>query len=65
MEQKAESIKESANTFQREATNVRRKMCWQKWRWYIIGVLILLVIIFIIVWIACGASFQKCRKDKK
>ena len=64
MEAKAENIKDSAATFRREATNVRRRMCLQKWKWYFIGIAIAVVVIFIIVWVACGASFQKCRKSK-
>ena len=65
MEAKAENIKDSAATFRREATNVRRRMCLQKWKWYFIGIAIAVVVIFIIVWVACGASFQKCRKSKE
>ncbi|OHT00496.1 Synaptobrevin family protein [Tritrichomonas foetus] len=62
MEQKAENIKDSAQTFHREATNVRRKMCLQKWRWYFLGAGIVLVVIFIIVVIACGGfTFKKCK----
>lgn len=62
MEQKAENIKDSAQTFHREATNVRRKMCFQKWRWYFLGAAIVLVVIFIIIVIACGGfTFSKCK----
>lgn len=62
MEQKAENIKDSAQTFHREATNVRRKMCLQKWRWYILGAVVVIVVIFIIVVIACGGfTFKRCR----
>ena len=64
MEEKAENIKESAATFKRTSAQVRRQMCLQRWKWYFIGVAIALVVIFIIVWIACGASFQKCKKGK-
>ncbi|KAK8878499.1 hypothetical protein M9Y10_005274 [Tritrichomonas musculus] len=62
MEQKAENIKDSAQTFHREATNVRRKMCLQKWRWYILGGVIVIVVIFIIIVIACGGfTFKRCK----
>jgi len=60
MASKAENIRDSASTFRREATNVRRRMCFQKWRWYILGIGILVVVIFVVVWAACGASFEKC-----
>jgi vesicle-associated membrane protein 7 len=57
---KADNIRESAATFKREAEKVKCQQCVAKWKWYILGTVILLVVIFIIVWIACGASFEKC-----
>lgn len=60
MEKKAEDISQSADVFKREATNVRRKMCFQHYMWWIIGFVVLAVVIFIIVWICCGAKFQDC-----
>jgi vesicle-associated membrane protein 7 len=55
---KADTLKESAQTFHREATAIKRQMCCQKWRWYIIGITIAVVIIFAIVWMACGLKFS-------
>lgn len=49
MEAKAENIKDSAATFHRQATNVRRQMCMQRAKWYIIGIVVVLVVIAIIV----------------
>jgi vesicle-associated membrane protein 7 len=63
MSQKADKIKDSATAFHREAKNVSRMMCWQKWRWYVIGGVIIAVVIFIILLIACGGfAFKKCKK---
>jgi vesicle-associated membrane protein 7 len=57
---KADTLKESAQTFHREATAIKRQMCCQKWRWYIIGITIAVVIIFAIVWMSCGLTFSGC-----
>lgn len=66
METKAENIRDSAHTFQREANKVKRKFCIQRARWYVLGAILLLLLIFIIVLIACGGfSFKKCKKSKK
>ena len=48
MEEKANSIKNHAEVFHRAATNVKRKMCWEKYRWYILGTIIVLVIIAVV-----------------
>lgn len=65
MEQKAENIKDSAQTFHREATNVRRKMCFQKWRWYILGAAIVIIVILVIILVACkGFIGGKCGGKK-
>jgi hypothetical protein len=60
MSDKAENIRESASTFQREAEKIRCQQCVAKWKWYILGTGLVLAVIFIIVWVCCGASFQKC-----
>lgn len=50
MEQKAENIKESASQFQREAKGIRRAMCIQRYKWWVlIGVAIAVILIIIIV----------------
>jgi vesicle-associated membrane protein 7 len=65
MEGKAEDIRASAQTFRREAEKVKCQMCIQKWRWIVLGIIIGLVVIFIIVWVCCGAKFEKCPKKDK
>jgi vesicle-associated membrane protein 7 len=57
---KADTLKESAQMFHREATEIKRQMCCQKWRWYFIGMAIAAFIIFAIVWMACGLGFSHC-----
>ncbi|OHT14258.1 Vesicle-associated membrane protein 724 [Tritrichomonas foetus] len=49
MESKAENIKNSAATFEREATSIRKQMCRQKWRWYLLGGGIILIVLIIII----------------
>ncbi|KAH0794416.1 Synaptobrevin family protein [Histomonas meleagridis] len=53
MEKKAENIQNSSSTFHREATNVRKKMCFQKWKWYLLIFIIIVVVILVIILIAC------------
>jgi hypothetical protein len=61
MSEKAENIRESAQSFRREAEKVRCQQCLAKWKWYFLGTGITLLVIFIIVWVCCGASFEKCK----
>lgn len=66
MNQKSESIRDSAQAFHRDATKLARQMCLQKYRWYIMGGAIAVVVIIVIVIIACGGlTFKKCKKSKK
>lgn len=61
MSAKAENIKKSAQAFHREASNVKSMMCWQKWKFYIIGIIIGIVLIVIIIMLICGGpTFSKC-----
>jgi vesicle-associated membrane protein 7 len=60
MSSKAESLRDSAQTFHREATHLKRQMCIEKWKWHFIGVAVAVVVLFAIVWIICGVDFGKC-----
>jgi vesicle-associated membrane protein 7 len=60
MENKAEDIRNSAQSFRREATSLKWQQCLNKWKWYFIGILIVLVVIVVIVWVICGIKFEKC-----
>jgi hypothetical protein len=56
MEQKSENIKGSAAAFQRDASNLKRAMCWQKYKWYILIGIVVIVVILIIIIIAVSVS---------
>jgi hypothetical protein len=60
MSEKAENLKDSAQTYHREATKLKEQLCWAKWRWRILAAIVLLVVIFAIVWFACGLQFESC-----
>lgn len=66
MDKKAENIKKFAGAFKDNAGEIRRKLSWQKWRFYVYVAIILIVFIFLIIVIACGGfTFKKCKKEKK
>ena len=59
---KAYDIEAGATEFRRTANVVRRRMCWEKYKYYLLVVVVLIVLIFIIVAIACdGITFPSCR----
>jgi tetrahydromethanopterin S-methyltransferase subunit F len=49
MEKKAEDIRASAQLFNREATDLRKAMCIQRYKWYVIGAVVVLVVIAVII----------------
>jgi hypothetical protein len=63
MEEKAELMRRSAETFRTEAKALRCQQCLSKWRWYLLAIVILMVVIVIILLVACGGKFQKCGGD--
>ena len=63
MSQKADVLANNAKDYERSATRVKRKMCWEKYRWYLIGAIIVVIVIIIIVLIACG-GFSCGSKDE-
>ena len=60
MENKANKLNDDAHQFHHAATSLKHKMCFERYRWYIIGAAIIIVVIFIIVWACCGIDFSKC-----
>lgn len=62
MEEKANTILESTTTFKRESKKVRKRMCFQRYMWYFIGIAIGAVFILVILFIACNPNFSKCKK---
>lgn len=64
MSQKADIMAANAKEYERSATKVKRKMCWEKYRWYFIGAALLIIFIFILVLIICGGfTFHKCKSS--
>jgi vesicle-associated membrane protein 7 len=49
MQEKSESIKQSAHAFEREATDIRKSMCIQRYKWYVIGGTVALVVLVVII----------------
>ena len=64
MSQKADVLANNAKDYERNATKVKRKMCWEKYRWYLLGVIIAIIVILVIVLIACG-GFSCGGSDSK
>jgi tetrahydromethanopterin S-methyltransferase subunit F len=60
METKAEDIRASAQTFKREAKELKCQQLCARIRWWILGIVIVLVVIVVILLVACGVKFQKC-----
>jgi hypothetical protein len=56
----ADEISHSATEWRREVNHYRCHACISKWKWYILGISIIIVIIFLIVWTACGVHFEHC-----
>jgi vesicle-associated membrane protein 7 len=48
-EQKAEDISNNTEIFKMEAKDLRKKMCWDRYRWWILGILIGFVLLDIII----------------
>ena len=63
MEKKAEDISQSSQAFRREATQVRWRLCFQKYMWYFLGIGIALFLILVILLIACKPDFSKCKSS--
>lgn len=63
LDQKSDSIVDQSNLYAVQATNFRKQMCIRKYKWHVLSiVLILIIIFFMIVWICGGIRFQYCAK---
>jgi len=60
MDVKANDLRDSAVTFHRNATEIKRQMCLERYKWYFLGIAVGAVVIFVLVWNICGMSFSKC-----
>lgn len=60
---KTEVLEQHAFKFHRGARTLKRQMCMKNVKWIIAICLILAIIIYVILWIACGgADLPKCHK---
>ena len=57
---KTEALSNEAFNFKKGATQLKSAMWWKKMKTYAIIAFSLALVIFIIVWIACGIDFAKC-----
>lgn len=57
---KTENLQNEAFKFQRGAKQLKDELWWRKVKLYGIILLAVGLVIFIICWIACGASFERC-----
>ena len=61
MESKAKNLTNVAATYEMSARAVKRKLCWEKYRYYVIGCLIIVIVLLLIIVISCGGfSFSQC-----
>jgi hypothetical protein len=60
----ATELTEAAGEFRREVASLKCRGACQKWRWYIVGGAVVAALVFCIIWVACGAAFQRCRKKR-
>ncbi|KAH3763532.1 R-SNARE protein [Pelomyxa schiedti] len=59
--QKTDMLATHATTFQKGATKLKKHMWWMNVKlWLVIGAIVA-VILLVIIWIACGLTFQRCR----
>lgn len=66
MEESADHIANSAKEYERQASSVRRKMCLQKYKWWILIAIIALIVLIIIILIACGKKLKTgCKTPKE
>lgn len=60
---KTDKLQAEAFKFNRGARALKNAMLWRQIKLYLLGFFILGVIILIICWIACGATFEKCKSS--
>jgi vesicle-associated membrane protein 7 len=56
MEAKSQEIRNSANAFQHESNDLRRAMCIQRYKWYVVGAIVVIVIILVVVIIVVSTT---------
>ena len=61
---KTDRLNATAFTFERSSRRLKEQMFWKKVKLYLTFLSLAGFVVFILVWIACGVSFDKCRKEK-
>jgi len=60
LESKTELLDFNSGEFRGRASALHRNLWWKDKRIIIAGIIVLVVAIFLLVWICCGLSFQRC-----
>jgi len=58
LEARAIELDTNARIFQQQSKALKRKMCWQHYRYYILSVLLVTLTIVILLLVLCGAKMQ-------
>ena len=61
---KTDRLNATACTFERSSRRLKEAMFWKKVKLYLVGLSLAGFVVFVLTWIACGARFAKCRKEK-
>ena len=63
MNEKADTMALNAHEYDRSAVRLRRKMCWQKYKWYLFTILAIIVLLVIILLSICGMDLSECSSS--
>ena len=61
---KTDRLNATAFTFELSSRRLKQAMFWKKVKLYLVGLSLAGFVVFVLTWIACGADFAKCRKEK-
>lgn len=61
LQDKSENLQNTANQFRKKARKVRRRMYCQKLKTNLFFILIIIFILWLVLSMACGFDFHKCR----
>jgi len=62
---KTDKLQAEAFKFNRGARQLKNAMMWRQVKLYLCGFFIVGIIVLIICWIACGATFEHCKSSSK
>ena len=65
MNEKADTMALNAHEYERSASRVRRKMCWEKYKWYLFTLIIIILLILILVVTFCGFDLSDCKSSNE